>query len=126
MGQHMILRFTVLHCLENPTVLVYVLLNSSQETSPCFHCLCSALFLSLTSISCLGHACLFPSLPDSLHLGIESSGALWNISLKTCQLCSVPLSLRTVSQGVLLTISLKSWKFALLCSYALHYSHFPQ
>jgi len=80
-----------------------------------FHCLCSSLFfLSLTSISCLGHAGLFPSLPDFLHLGIESSCALWNTSLKTCQLCSVPLSLRTVSQGVLLTISLKSWKFALL------------
>jgi len=30
------------------------------------------------------------------------------------QLCSAPLSLRTISQGVLLTNSLKSWKFAFL------------
>jgi len=90
-------------------------LYSSQEASPCFHCLCSSFFfLSMTSISCLSHAGLFPSLPDFLHLGIESSCSLWNTSLKTCELCSVPLSLRTVSQGVLLTISLKSWKFALL------------
>ncbi|KAK4833105.1 LOW QUALITY PROTEIN: hypothetical protein QYF61_027771 [Mycteria americana] len=66
------------------------------------------------SMSQLSHAGLFPSLPDFLHLGAESSCALWNTSLKICQLCSAPLSLRTVSQRVLLTNSLKSWKFAFL------------
>ncbi|KAK4828014.1 hypothetical protein QYF61_022791, partial [Mycteria americana] len=74
-------------------------LYSSQVTCPCFHCL---------------HAGFFPSLPDFLHLGPESSCALWKASLKICQLCSAPLSLRAVSQGILLTNSLKSWKFAFL------------
>ena len=36
------------------------------------------------------------------------------LSLRICHLCSAPLSLRTVSQGVLLTNSLKIWKFAFL------------
>ncbi|KAK4830752.1 hypothetical protein QYF61_013241 [Mycteria americana] len=90
-------------------------LYSSQDTCPCFHCLCiSFLLFSLTSRSRLSHASLLPSLPDFLHLGIESSCALWKASLKICQLCSATLSLRTVSQGVLLTKSLKSWKFAFL------------
>ncbi|KAK4815525.1 hypothetical protein QYF61_003217 [Mycteria americana] len=47
-------------------------------------------------------------------MGIESSCALWKASLKICQLCSAPLSLRAVSQGVLLTNSLNSWNFAFL------------
>ncbi|KAK4815575.1 LOW QUALITY PROTEIN: hypothetical protein QYF61_004092 [Mycteria americana] len=90
-------------------------LYSSQVTRPCFHCLCSSLLLfSLTSMSRFSHASLFPSLPDFLHLGTESSCALWKASLKICQLCSAPLSPRTISQGVLLTNSLKSWKFAFL------------
>ncbi|KAK4828977.1 hypothetical protein QYF61_001633 [Mycteria americana] len=92
-----------------------VSLYSFQVTHPCFHCLCSSLLLfSLTSMSRLSHASLFPSLPDFLHLGTESSCALWKASLKICQLCSAPLSLRTISQGVLLTNSLNSWKFAFL------------
>ena len=49
-----------------------------------------------------------------LHLGVQSSCALWKESLKICQLRSAPMSLRTISQGVLLTNSLKSWKFACL------------
>ncbi|KAK4824166.1 hypothetical protein QYF61_011293 [Mycteria americana] len=69
---------------------------------------------SLTSRSQLSHASLLPSFPDFLHLGIESSCDLWTASLKICQLCSAPLSLRAVSQGVLLTNSLKRWKFAFL------------
>ncbi|KAK4824907.1 LOW QUALITY PROTEIN: hypothetical protein QYF61_021422 [Mycteria americana] len=90
-------------------------LYSSQITCPCFHCLCSSLLLFiLTSMSRLSHAGLFPSLPNFLHLGTERSCTLWKASLKICQLCSAPLSLRTVSQGVLLTNSLKSWKFAFL------------
>ncbi|KAK4823598.1 hypothetical protein QYF61_003798 [Mycteria americana] len=75
-------------------------LYSSQDTCPCFHCLCiSFLPFSLTSRSRLSHARLLPSFPDFLHLGIESSCTLWKASLKTCQLCSAPLSLRAVSQG---------------------------
>ncbi|KAK4810922.1 hypothetical protein QYF61_013330 [Mycteria americana] len=86
-------------------------LYSSQDTCPCFHCLCiSFLPFSLTS----SHARLLLSFPDFLHLGIKSSCALWKASLKICQLCSAPLSLRTVSQGVLLTNPLNSWKFAFL------------
>ncbi|KAK4815922.1 LOW QUALITY PROTEIN: hypothetical protein QYF61_010179 [Mycteria americana] len=90
-------------------------LYSSRVTCPCFHCLCSSLLLfSLTSMFRLSHAGLFPSMPDCLHMGTESSCALWRASLKICQLCSVPLSLRTASQGVLPTSSLKSGKFAFL------------
>ncbi|KAK4826427.1 hypothetical protein QYF61_008960 [Mycteria americana] len=90
-------------------------LYSSQVTRPCFHCLCRSLLLfSLTSTSRLSHAGLFLSLPDFLHLETESSCALWKASLKICQLCSAPLSLRTVSQGILLTKSLKSWNFVFL------------
>ncbi|KAK4810853.1 LOW QUALITY PROTEIN: hypothetical protein QYF61_008825 [Mycteria americana] len=86
-----------------------VSLYSSQVTCPCFHCLCiSFLPFSLTSMSQLSHAGLLPSFPDFLHLGTESSCALWKASLKICQLCSAPLSLRTVSQGVPLTNSLNN------------------
>ncbi|KAK4826321.1 hypothetical protein QYF61_007406 [Mycteria americana] len=75
-------------------------LYSSQDTCPCFHCLCSSFLpFSLTSRSQLIHARLLPSFPDFLHLGIESSCTLWKASLKICQLCSAPLSLRAVSQG---------------------------
>ncbi|KAK4816210.1 hypothetical protein QYF61_013448, partial [Mycteria americana] len=84
-----------------------------HDTCPCFHCLCiSFLPFSLTSRSRLIHASLLPSFPDFLHMGIESCCTLWKVSLKICQLCSAPLSLRAVSQGVLLTNSLKSWIFA--------------
>ncbi|XP_042685243.1 ras GTPase-activating protein 1-like isoform X1 [Centrocercus urophasianus] len=45
---------------------------------------------------------------------MESSCALKKAALKICQLCSAPLPMRTVYQGVLLTNSLKSWKLAFL------------
>ncbi|KAK4827897.1 hypothetical protein QYF61_022320 [Mycteria americana] len=78
--------------LHKPAASVYF----SQHTCPCFHCLCiSFLPFSLTS----SHASPLPSFPDFLHLGIKSSWALWKASLKICQLCSAPLSLRAVSQG---------------------------
>ena len=81
-------------------------LYSSQDPCPHFHCLCSSFLpCSLTSRSQISYAGLFPSFPDFLHLGIESSCALWKASLKICQLCSAPLSLRAVSQRVLLTNS---------------------
>ncbi|KAK4827482.1 hypothetical protein QYF61_018782, partial [Mycteria americana] len=88
-------------------------LYSSQDTCPCFHCLgLSFLPFCLTSRSQLIHASLLSSFPDFLHLRIENSCALWKVSLKMCQLCSATLSLRAVSQGILLTYSLKSWKTA--------------
>ncbi|KAK4821329.1 hypothetical protein QYF61_018234 [Mycteria americana] len=90
-------------------------LHSSQHTCPCFHCLCiSFLPFSLTSRFQLSHDGLLPSFPDFLHPGIKSSCTLWKVSLKICQLCSAPLSLRAVSQGVLLTNFLNSWQFAFL------------
>ena len=73
----------------------------------------TAFFLPF-SLTRLSHAGLLPSLTGFLHLGIKSSCALWKVSLKICQLCSAPLSLRAVSQGILLSNSLNSWKFAFL------------
>ncbi|KAK4806258.1 hypothetical protein QYF61_013402 [Mycteria americana] len=76
-----------------------------RDTRPCFHCLCiSFLHFSLARRSLLSRAGLLPSLPDFLHVGIDSFCALRKISLKSCQLCSAPLSLRAVSQGVPSTI----------------------
>ena len=88
-------------------------LYSSQDTCPCFRCLCISLLLfSLTSRSWLSHVGLLPSLTDFLHMETQSSCTLWKASLKICQLCSAPLSPKAVSQGFLLTNSLKSWKSA--------------
>lgn len=70
--------------------------------------------ISLTSNSLVSQASLLPSLPNFFLLEIASSCAQWKTSLKICQLCSAPLSLRAVSQGILLNISLKSWKSAFL------------
>ena len=82
---------------------------------PCSHHLCSSFLPStFTSKSWLSNGVLFPSLPDFLLLGIKSSCALWKPSLKMCQLCSTPLSLRAVSLGFLLVNSLKSWNYAFL------------
>lgn len=65
---------------------------------PWFHCLCvSFSHFSLTR-SLLSYAGLLPFLPDFLHVWNESSWALRNTSLESCQLCSAPLSLRAFSQ----------------------------
>ena len=87
-------------------------LHSSQDTCPCFH----QLYISfLVWPACLDSAVLvLPSFPDFSHLGIKNSCILWKASLKICQLYSAPLSLRAVSQGVLLTNSFKSCNFAFL------------
>ena len=88
---------------------------SSQVTCPSFHCLCILFLLSsLTSRSQFRHACLLPSFPDFLHQEMENSCALKKASLKACQICSTPLSLRTDSQEVLWTKLLKSWHLAFL------------
>lgn len=81
---------------------------------PVLHCLYICLLpFSLTSSSLLSYAvsCLSSSLPDSLHLRITISCTLWKASSK---IFPTILSLRAVSQGILLFNSLKSWKCAFL------------
>jgi len=81
----------------------------------CCHCLYFSFFpLSLTSSSMLGHASFLTGFPNFLLWGMESSCASRKAFLKCCQLCFVPFSLRTVSQGILSRNSLNSLKFALL------------
>lgn len=90
-------------------------LYSFQEICACLPYLwISFLPFSLTKKSQLNHAGLLPSFPDFLQLGIAVSCALWEAFLRSCQLWSAPFSLRTVSQGSILTNSLKSWNFAFL------------
>ncbi|KAK4811189.1 hypothetical protein QYF61_019820 [Mycteria americana] len=79
--------------------LPLVLSLQALDACPSFYFLCiSFLHFSLTRRSLLSHAGLLPSLPDFLHMGIESSCALRKMSL-SCQLCSSSLSLRAISQG---------------------------
>ena len=71
----------------------------------------------LFSLSCRSlhsHNGRLPFLLDCFCWGMESRCALRRVSLKSCQLCSVPVPLRTVSQGIPLSSSLSSWMFALL------------
>jgi len=76
-------------------------LYCSQATYPCFLCLCFSFFsLTFTGRSLLSHADILPPLLDFLCWGMESSCALRKVSLKSCQFCFVPMSLRTVSQGI--------------------------
>ncbi|KAK4816215.1 hypothetical protein QYF61_013453, partial [Mycteria americana] len=91
-----------------------VSLYFSRDTHPWFHCLCiSILHFSLTrSFTLLSHASLLPSLPNFLHVGIESSCTLRKMSLKSWQLCSFPMFLKAVSQGH--------------PDSTLHLAHFPQ
>ena len=54
-------------------------LYTSQDTCPCFHCLCiSFLPFSLTSRSQLIHSGLLPSFLDFLHLVIANFCTLWS------------------------------------------------
>lgn len=76
-------------------------LYSFQATNPIFHCLYfSFLFLSLTSRSLLNHADLLRPLLDFLCWKMENSCAVRNASFKSCQICSIPLSLRTTFQEI--------------------------
>jgi len=68
---------------------------------PHIYSLCTfSLSLSLTSKSLLTHASFLPFLLDFINWGMESSCELRKASLKCCQFCSIPLSLRTASQGI--------------------------
>ena len=81
------------------------------------HCLslCRSLWVASHPLAILiAPYSLLPSSPYFLYLGMESSCAQGKNSLKICQLCSAPLCVRTDSQGMLLTNSLKSWNLAFL------------
>ena len=107
---HLRLGFLILS-LHTQTTALY----SSQDTQPCFHLLYLSPFsLSLSCRSLHSHGSRLPPLLDSFCWGIESHCALRRVSLKSCQLCSAPMPLWTVSQGIPLSSSLSSWKFALL------------
>ena len=79
-------------------------------------------FTSLAKFSSLGFSCRslhshdnhLPPLLNFFCWGTENHCTLKRVSLKSCQLCSVPTLLRTVSQGIPLSSSLSSRKFALL------------
>lgn len=85
---------TILYALPRPPVLCL--------------CICFIPF-TLTSSSLLSHSGLLPSLPNFLVLRTATSCTLLKTSLCICQLHGTPLSLKAVSQGIRLTISLKSW-----------------
>lgn len=86
-----------------------------QATCTCFSWLCiSFLFLSLRSRSLLFKPHRFPvCLAYFLNIRMEGSCSLRKVSLKSCQLLSATLSLRTVFQGILPTNSLSSWNSTL-------------
>lgn len=97
---------------------------SSQATHPCFHSLCiSFLSFNLTCRSLLSHVSFLPALLNFLLWEMESSYAFNKTSLKGCQLCSVPLSPRTISEEILSNNSLHRWNFTLPKSgSSLHFS----
>lgn len=88
-------------------------LHYSPNTYSCFHCLCFY-FLPFSLTSRPHSPMPVSSLPPFLCLGIPNFCVLWKECLKICQLSSSPLFLWTVFQTVLLTNSLKIWKFAFL------------
>lgn len=70
--------------------------------------------LSLTSRFLLSHTVFLSCLPNFLFWGMENSCTFWKSYLMCCQLCSIPSSLRTVSQRISSSHSLSSLKFASL------------
>lgn len=102
-------------------------LYSSQATLLLF-CLCiSILSLSSTSKSLLSHVGFLSLLLDFLCWRIESSCALREVALKSCQLCSGPLFRRTVCQEISSNNSLHSLKFSdptlLFCQVHITWDH---
>lgn len=89
--------------------------GSIQDYVSWFYCLCiSFLDFSLIRTSFLTHVLPSPSLFYFLHGGIGSACTPRKMFLKSCELCSVPLSLRAVFQSIPYTSSLSKWKSALL------------
>ena len=87
-------------------------LYSPQATQSCFHFLYISLFsLSLSCRALLSHASHPPPLPDLLCWETERFCALRRVS---CQLCSVSMPSRTLSQEIRSSCSLSSCSFVLL------------
>lgn len=104
---HLCLRFPYLRFLH---------LCTSRIMCPWFYCLCiSFLYFSLIRRSFFTHVLPLPSL-HFLHGGIKSAHTPRKSFLKSCELSSVPLSLRAVCQSIPYTNSLSKWKCALLKS----------
>lgn len=83
-------------------------LYSFQATHTCFNCLPFSFFsISLTRKSFLRPSSFLPPLLHFFCWGME-------LFLKSCQLCSVPLSRRTVFQEISSNNSLNSHKFDFL------------
>lgn len=117
------------HLLPSPIISVPLLLLSHpylSEPYPCTlylsrpHVSASSgcAFLSYSSVwgadPCSSDHSGFPyALLDFLNIRMEGSCALWKVSLKSCQLLSATLSLRTVFQGILPTNSLSGWNSTL-------------
>lgn len=95
-------------CLPLPLVLMHFLL---------------ALYLPRMSLFSCDH--LMPSLPDFLHMGIESTCSLRRISPNSCQFCYIPWSLKAVSQVVTSTSFSNIWRFTLLKRFWLYFLPVP-
>lgn len=70
----------------------------------------SFLHFSLTRRSLVSHVCLLLHLPVFLHMVVESSWALWKMSLKGCQFYSAALSPRAVPWRIPSVNSFDDWK----------------
>lgn len=106
-------QFDLCYCFCDPT-------SACMDSIPIFFsghpiflstaCTC----LSYPSRSLLSHASFLPPPLDFLCQGMESSCAFRKVSLKSCQLCSIPKSLRTAFQGIPSSNLLNRWKFTFL------------
>jgi len=97
-------------------------LCSSQVTHPCFQGLYIAFFaLSLPTRYLLSHTYFLPPLPAFFFRGTERTCALRKASMKSIQLSSTSLSLRTASQEILAN-SLNSLK-STLCQAHIPWDH---
>lgn len=86
----------------------YILLWPSHLS---FHCL----YISLLSQQVFVQPCQFPSSSTwFLMLGDRELLCFQKVFPKSCQLCSIPISLRTASQGIPSSNLFKRWKFTFL------------
>lgn len=119
-----LLFFSLLVKFSSVGALAFLIPSPHAQTAPLFLprpyiststvCTFPSYLLSLTSMSFLRHASFLPSLLDFFCWVSESSYALRKEFLKSCRLCSVPVSLRTVSQGIPSSNSLNKQKWSLL------------